>query len=548
MGKVADLFAQITLNSAGLKMGLADAKDQLNNFKSTASMVGGAVSGALKTLLPISSFAGLTLAVTKSIKQTVEYTDQIRELTRATGMSTEQSSRMLQIADDSQVSFSDLTTTMKFAIKSGINPNIEGISTLSDKYLALNSPLERSQMLIKQFGRNGLEMSKIMELGSEKINQIAISTNKYGLVMDSMDVSTIREYERSINDLQTAMKGLGVQFTLSVAPSLIKGANWIAKQTSALTQGNKIWEDATKLYRDGVMASEDYSAIIGNLLIPGFMDVDAALVSYNSALAKNNMYLDENGNVMGRWGSRVLVGADAVNSLKSAIEGTQNLIIPGSIFESITPSLPKDTINSINTIRDIVKINQTGGGVLNTIQKQLGDVANIDPDMAALFGKELLPALYAYEVELGNIKESDALKSLAEDWDVSNSVASKALKTVEQTGGAIANIKGKSVVIDVWIVYHTSGNPMAGTKDARFFERDPGFQESPGGATGLSFVVPPGYPGDSYPIRAQSGERVDITPASETQVSNDALLAEMQAVRKSIEGLPIYIRDAMLVA
>jgi len=40
--------------------------------------------------------------------------------------------------------------------------------------------------------------------------------------------------------------------------------------------------------------------------------------------------------------------------------------------------------------------------------------------------------------------------------------------------------------------------------------------EWPGGARGLDMVVPPGYPNDSYFVRASSRERVQITPAGET--------------------------------
>jgi hypothetical protein len=38
----------------------------------------------------------------------------------------------------------------------------------------------------------------------------------------------------------------------------------------------------------------------------------------------------------------------------------------------------------------------------------------------------------------------------------------------------------------------------------------------PGGANGLDFIVPGGYPNDSYPFRAQSGEHVQVTPAGQT--------------------------------
>ena len=38
---------------------------------------------------------------------------------------------------------------------------------------------------------------------------------------------------------------------------------------------------------------------------------------------------------------------------------------------------------------------------------------------------------------------------------------------------------------------------------------------------GADFIVPPGYPNDSYPMRVQSGEHVIVIPRGETQ-SNPA--------------------------
>jgi hypothetical protein len=49
-----------------------------------------------------------------------------------------------------------------------------------------------------------------------------------------------------------------------------------------------------------------------------------------------------------------------------------------------------------------------------------------------------------------------------------------------------------------------------------------GYQAGPdlpgqGHATGADFIVPPGYPNDSYPMRVQSGEHVTVTPAGQTR-------------------------------
>jgi len=56
-------------------------------------------------------------------------------------------------------------------------------------------------------------------------------------------------------------------------------------------------------------------------------------------------------------------------------------------------------------------------------------------------------------------------------------------------------------------------------------------------ARGGSFVVPPGFPSDSYPMLVESGERVSVTPASQTRYSDNAMLSELQGVKSAIMAL-----------
>jgi len=63
-----------------------------------------------------------------------------------------------------------------------------------------------------------------------------------------------------------------------------------------------------------------------------------------------------------------------------------------------------------------------------------------------------------------------------------------------------------------------------------------------GGAAGADFVVPPGYPNDSFPLWAQSGEHVQITPAPNSGGGGGAMSDELISV---ISSLPLTIKLAM---
>jgi hypothetical protein len=73
-----------------------------------------------------------------------------------------------------------------------------------------------------------------------------------------------------------------------------------------------------------------------------------------------------------------------------------------------------------------------------------------------------------------------------------------------------------------------------------------------GGASGMDFVVPPGFANDSYPLWVQSGEHVSVTPSTSGLGGNQAisLLKKIAAKPAGIDErrLALLLRDAMLQA
>jgi len=149
----------------------------------------------------------------------VEYASQVRDVSRSLGASTEESSRLIQVADDVTLSYTTLTTSLKMAQKDGIEPNIEGLAKLSDEYLKLKPGAERTQFLLDKFGKSGGEMSKMMEKGGAAIRQMSDAMDE-SLILTQQSVDAAREYEIGVDALSDAWDG----FTYQVAPPLIKAA------------------------------------------------------------------------------------------------------------------------------------------------------------------------------------------------------------------------------------------------------------------------------------------------------------------------------------
>jgi hypothetical protein len=57
-----------------------------------------------------------------------------------------------------------------------------------------------------------------------------------------------------------------------------------------------------------------------------------------------------------------------------------------------------------------------------------------------------------------------------------------------------------------------------------------------GMAGGGSFIVPPGYPNDSFPIRVESGEEISVRPAGSRGGDMSGILNELMNLRAAVEA------------
>lgn len=158
---------------------------------------------ALKTPLA-GAAAGLAILAAgyqAVIAPTLEYADQVRTLGRNIGASAEEASKLIQAADDTGVSVDSLSTALKAAIKNGTEPTIENLSKLSDQYLAIQDPIERSEFLMAKFGKSGLELAPLMERGAEGIRDLGDAAEQTGLVMSEQSVQAARDLEIALDNL-----------------------------------------------------------------------------------------------------------------------------------------------------------------------------------------------------------------------------------------------------------------------------------------------------------------------------------------------------------
>lgn len=223
-----------------VKQGGADKETVagLANIKS-GLMQAGAIAG---------SFVAAYYAVDKVLQATVgtfvDYAAQVREMSRLTGTSAEDTSRLIQMADDLTISYESLQKALWFAAKNGMDVNVNSLAALADQYVALGSASEKAEFLAKNFGKSGAEMGKMMELGSAGVKAMSASIEG-NLILTEQGLKSAREYEMAIDSLSDSWYGFKVAAGNAITPSLValldKANAEIAEEGGNLIQAEKGW-------------------------------------------------------------------------------------------------------------------------------------------------------------------------------------------------------------------------------------------------------------------------------------------------------------------
>ena len=220
----------------------------------------------------------------------VDYAAQVRDVSRSLGASAEESSRLVQVADDVGISYSALTTSLKMAQKDGIDPSIDGLAKLSDQYLALAPGVERTQFLLDNFGKSGAEMGKLLEQGGAGIREMSAAMDE-SMILTQEALDQARDFEIA----QDAMNDTWDAFTYQTAPPLVNAMTDIInhyRDISTSLEENGYWYTLTHQFSlDDIAAKREASdaalrASESNEVFSGALEENANALSDNSEAVK----------------------------------------------------------------------------------------------------------------------------------------------------------------------------------------------------------------------------------------------------------------------
>lgn len=187
------------------------------------------VTGLVKVksaMMDAAAVAGTMVAAGYAIKQAydatvgtmVAYADQVRSISQSTGLTSEESSRLIQVLDDMKVSYEDL---QKVVQKNGdqFDYSIEGLAQMSEQYKSLGTEQEKAAFMQERFGKSWVKFVEVMDKGSSSLLNMNDAVSK-NLILTDKSVQQAREHQIQIDNLKDSYDGAAISIGSKFLPAL----------------------------------------------------------------------------------------------------------------------------------------------------------------------------------------------------------------------------------------------------------------------------------------------------------------------------------------
>lgn len=211
------------------------------------------------SIMEAAAVAGTLVAAGYAIKKAfdatvgtlVTYADQVRSIAQVSGLSAEESSKLIQITDDLKISQEALLKVMQ---KNGdqYDYSVAGLAAMSDQYLALESSQEKADFMQKRFGKSWGDFVELMEQGSKKITRAGDDINK-ALILDQTALDQAREYEKQLDNLNDAWMAIKITVGREVLPVVVDSLKAQSDFMAQITQMENSGMGAYEAHRRAVM-------------------------------------------------------------------------------------------------------------------------------------------------------------------------------------------------------------------------------------------------------------------------------------------------------
>jgi hypothetical protein len=239
------------------KQQFKDANKELANWKNELNKGVKSLTGFNLAAIGVAgAVVGIVQGIRKAINETVEYNFAISDMAAQTHTSTEEMSRLVQIAEDVRIGTGELTTLMKQLQQNGIVPSIENIAQLADEYAALDSAEKQTALLRSKGIRDWQTLGRLLKDGGDAIRANADAV-KAGLIVTEESIKQTEDYYKAVDDLNDSWTALVHTLGNKAIPALT--------QTIELLQGEvKVRSDALRYRGMEVVAAREAAEALDN--------------------------------------------------------------------------------------------------------------------------------------------------------------------------------------------------------------------------------------------------------------------------------------------
>jgi len=557
--RVASLYAEIGADTRGLKRGLDETKTGLQsaqrkftNFTAGAvagfAAIGGAVIAAKKAIEFAKEGAQLEFVRGKfdRLAMSVDTTSEalVKDLRNATRGTVSDAQLMASATDFMSLGLAktrgEVIRLTRVAGALGMNMN-QLVLTLTNqttmRFDALGVSVDGFDEKVKKLKETGMDANAAFT--EAFLQQAEEQIKKVGDIADT-NAGKIMQFEASLANLSDTAKlsaapALGtlavelnrvLQESMEFDKAIADHNTTLEQNRDALLKYSSSWEE----YRQAILDMLPSEEMRAELIRSERFELDSTTKAmfyftqelYNAAKAGQvfNARFDEEIPLAAELSERLTLagkaGGDMAREVGKAGSAVKKL---GTLADETTPQIGglMDNLNRKidSPIQDFIKDLEwyRGGGRVfeRTFEniKTAFDSGAITPAEADQYMKELYIAVSDFQNEIGQIDATEAAQNISDTMGASITEARDWINGTDSIMGALTALTSKKWYVDITYRYHKQGSPGPGTGSPDDLE--PGL--TPGGAHGLDMIVPPGYPSDTFSIRATSGEHVQITPA-----------------------------------
>lgn len=236
--KVTPVFDKLHKSGKEMADGVTGA---FSGVLSKFNLVSGAVTG-MAAIAAGGVFTGI-------IKETIAWTSEAVSLSKSLGIATDKASILnvalgdVYVSKDTMLAGSQriakaLKTEEEAFHKLGVatrdqsghyRSTLDIMTDVNSKLLTLREGTDRNVAGMAIYGKSWGEMSGLLKLNNEVMDEAAKKAEELGLIVGDEQVREMKKYKAAMNDLEDVTKSLALRFGNALLPNLVKVGAWLGK-------------------------------------------------------------------------------------------------------------------------------------------------------------------------------------------------------------------------------------------------------------------------------------------------------------------------------